>query len=101
MPNATLTTAAAFMSVSSRTGPASHACTPLQTSAEERLWAWLVSGHGQCSYCRSDLQFLWPTGKTTLLRIMAGTDEADGGSVKRIDGVRVGYLEQDPQMDPE
>lgn len=91
MPNATLTTAAAFMSVSSRTGPATHACTPLQTSAVERL----------CSYCRSDLQFLWPTGKTTLLRIMAGTDEADGGSVKRIDGVRVGYLEQDPQMDPE
>lgn len=40
-------------------------------------------------------------GKTTLLRIMAGDDAADGGIVRRIDGVRVGFLKQDPEMDPE
>jgi ATPase subunit of ABC transporter with duplicated ATPase domains len=40
-------------------------------------------------------------GKTTLLRIMAGDDAADGGVVRRIDGVRVGFLKQDPEMDPE
>ena len=41
------------------------------------------------------------TGKTTLLRIMAGVADADGGAVKRMDSVRLGYLEQDPAMDPE
>ena len=34
-------------------------------------------------------------GKTTLLRILAGLDEADGGSVVKPTGTTVGYLPQD------
>ena len=34
-------------------------------------------------------------GKTTLLRILAGVDEASSGSVHRSRGVRVGYLSQE------
>ena len=36
------------------------------------------------------------TGKSTLLRILAGTLEADSGHVRRGRGVHVGYLEQNP-----
>ena len=35
-------------------------------------------------------------GKTTLLRILAGVDEATVGRVSRRSGLRVGYLPQDP-----
>ena len=31
-------------------------------------------------------------GKTTLLRIIAGLEEADGGSVSLLKGMRMGYL---------
>ncbi len=41
------------------------------------------------------------TGKTTLLRILAGKIEPDGGSVSLSRGCRAGYLEQDPRHDPE
>ena len=34
------------------------------------------------------------TGKTTLLRILAGDEEADGGSCRWHDSVRVGYMQQ-------
>ncbi|MEE8393180.1 MAG: ATP-binding cassette domain-containing protein, partial [Rhodospirillales bacterium] len=39
-------------------------------------------------------------GKSTLLRIMAGLDGDFGGEAWAADGVRVGYLEQEPQLDP-
>jgi ATP-binding cassette ChvD family protein len=39
-------------------------------------------------------------GKSTLLRIMAGIDKDFTGEAWAADGVRVGYLEQEPQLDP-
>ncbi len=40
------------------------------------------------------------SGKSTLMRIMAGLDTDFGGEAWAADGVRVGYLEQEPQLDP-
>ncbi len=40
-------------------------------------------------------------GKSTLLKIMAGQDTEFGGEAWAAEGVRVGYLEQEPQLDPE
>ncbi|MEG1782780.1 MAG: ATP-binding cassette domain-containing protein, partial [Oscillospiraceae bacterium] len=34
------------------------------------------------------------TGKTTLLRILAGEETADEGKITRSNGLRVGYLQQ-------
>ncbi|CAA6606448.1 fused putative transporter subunits of ABC superfamily: ATP-binding components [Rhodospirillaceae bacterium LM-1] len=39
-------------------------------------------------------------GKSTLLKIMAGLDKDYGGEAWSAEGVRVGYLEQEPQLDP-
>ena len=39
-------------------------------------------------------------GKSTLLKIMAGIDKEYGGEAWAAEGVRVGYLEQEPQLDP-
>jgi energy-dependent translational throttle protein EttA len=39
-------------------------------------------------------------GKSTLLKIMAGIEREFGGEAWAADGVRVGYLEQEPQLDP-
>ncbi len=40
-------------------------------------------------------------GKSTLLKIMAGVETEYGGEAWAADGVRVGYLEQEPRLDPE
>src|SRR5215510_11710911 len=40
------------------------------------------------------------SGKSTLLRIMAGIDTDFTGDGWVADGARVGYLEQEPQLDP-
>jgi sulfate-transporting ATPase len=40
-------------------------------------------------------------GKSTLLKIMAGIETEYGGEAWAAAGVRVGYLEQEPQLDPE
>lgn len=40
-------------------------------------------------------------GKTTLLNILAGKDLPDSGDVIYRNDIRVGYLAQEPQMDPE
>jgi len=40
-------------------------------------------------------------GKSTLLRIMAGEDRDFEGSARPADGVRVGYVSQEPVLDPE
>ena len=39
-------------------------------------------------------------GKSTLLRIMAGTDKDFQGEARPAKGVTVGYLPQEPQLDP-
>src|SRR5581483_1978296 len=39
-------------------------------------------------------------GKSTVLRIMAGIDTDYGGEGWVAEGARVGYLEQEPQLDP-
>ena len=39
-------------------------------------------------------------GKSTLLKIMAGRDQDFGGEAWAAEGVRVGFLEQEPQLDP-
>jgi ATP-binding cassette ChvD family protein len=39
-------------------------------------------------------------GKSTLLKIMAGVETEYGGEAWAADGVRIGYLEQEPQLDP-
>ena len=39
------------------------------------------------------------SGKSTLLRIMAGRDDEFQGEAKPADGVRIGYLPQEPQLD--
>lgn len=41
------------------------------------------------------------TGKSTLLKIMAGVEEPDEGSVTRAKHLMVRYLPQNPQMNPE
>src|SRR5947199_10701923 len=40
------------------------------------------------------------SGKSTLLRIMAGLDKEYNGEAWVAQGARVGYLEQEPQLDP-
>jgi len=40
------------------------------------------------------------TGKSTLLRVIAGRTNPDSGSVLRAKNVRIGYLEQDPELAP-
>lgn len=39
------------------------------------------------------------SGKSTLLKIMAGLDKEFNGEAKAADGVKMGYLEQEPQLD--
>ena len=38
------------------------------------------------------------SGKTTLLRILAGKEDPDGGSTAMHPAVRLGYLEQQPEI---
>jgi len=40
------------------------------------------------------------SGKSTLLRIMAGVDKEFEGEAIPLSGLRIGYLEQEPQLDP-
>jgi len=40
------------------------------------------------------------SGKSSLLKIMAGVDEATDGEVIRMPGIQVGYLPQEPELDP-
>ncbi|MCB2101120.1 MAG: ATP-binding cassette domain-containing protein, partial [Rhodobacterales bacterium] len=40
-------------------------------------------------------------GKSTLMRIMAGLEEDFGGEAWAAEGVRVGYLSQEPHLDPD
>ncbi len=40
-------------------------------------------------------------GKSTLLKIMAGLDQDFGGEAWAADGVKVGYLPQEPALDPD
>jgi len=39
-------------------------------------------------------------GKSTLLRIMAGVDQDFLGEARPADGIRIGYLPQEPRLDP-
>ena len=39
-------------------------------------------------------------GKSTLLRIMAGVDKEFHGEARPMPGLKVGYLQQEPQLDP-
>ncbi len=40
------------------------------------------------------------TGKSTLLRILAGAEEPDSGAIVRTNGVRISYLPQIPEFEP-
>ena len=40
-------------------------------------------------------------GKSTLLLIMAGQETEFLGEARAADGLRIGYLEQEPQLDPD
>jgi len=40
-------------------------------------------------------------GKSTLMKIMAGIDTEYNGDAFAAEGVRIGYLQQEPQLDPE
>ncbi|NMG27863.1 energy-dependent translational throttle protein EttA [Aromatoleum evansii] len=40
------------------------------------------------------------SGKSTVLRIMAGADKEYEGDVQHLAGIRIGYLPQEPQLDP-
>ena len=40
------------------------------------------------------------TGKSTLMRIMAGQDKDFAGEAWSAEGARVGYLPQEPELDP-
>ncbi len=39
------------------------------------------------------------TGKTTLLGLVAGEDDVDGGEIRKMRGLRIGYLFQDTKFD--
>lgn len=41
------------------------------------------------------------SGKSTVLRIMANVDKEFEGEVQHLAGIRIGYLPQEPQLDPE
>jgi len=41
------------------------------------------------------------SGKSTLLRIMAGIDQSIDGEARAQPGIRVGFLPQEPQLDPD
>lgn len=38
------------------------------------------------------------TGKSTLLKILAGEEEADSGKITTMRGMRLGYLPQSPRL---
>ena len=40
-------------------------------------------------------------GKSTVLRLMAGVDDAYSGEISRMNGINIGYLPQEPVLDPE
>jgi len=40
------------------------------------------------------------TGKSTLMRIIAGQEAADAGEVTVRNGIRIGFLSQEPELDP-
>ncbi|MCV2404079.1 energy-dependent translational throttle protein EttA [Marinomonas sp. C2222] len=40
------------------------------------------------------------SGKSTLLRIMAGVDKEHNGEARPMPGIKIGYLEQEPHLDP-
>lgn len=41
------------------------------------------------------------SGKSTLLKIMAGVDTDFEGEASAMSGIKIGYLQQEPQLDPE
>lgn len=41
------------------------------------------------------------SGKSTLLRIMAGVDQEFLGEARPADGIKIGYLAQEPKLDPD
>src|SRR5512143_3880038 len=41
------------------------------------------------------------SGKSTVLKIMAGVDQEFDGEVQRLAGISIGYLPQEPELDPD
>ena len=41
------------------------------------------------------------SGKSTVLRIMAGVDKEYDGEVQHLPNIKIGYLEQEPKLDPD
>ena len=48
-----------------------------------------------------DLLGLNGSGKSTVLRIMAGVDKDFNGEARPAPGIKIGFLEQEPRLDPE
>src|SRR4029078_8490250 len=40
------------------------------------------------------------TGKSTLLRVIAGRVQLDDGALQIRDGLRIGFVEQEPELEP-
>src|SRR5437899_1490031 len=41
------------------------------------------------------------SGKSSLLKIMAGVDKEFNGEAQPLSGIKIGYLPQEPQLNPE
>ena len=77
---------------------------PIQVQHVTRCW------NSRCVLCdvsftigpRARILLFGPNGagKTTLLKLLVGSEQPDAGTISIVEGARIGYLPQDPEMDP-
>src|SRR5262245_42179085 len=62
----------------------------------------LLKGISLAFYPGAKIGVIGPNGagKSTLLRIMAGVDPDFAGEARPADGIRIGWLPQEPELDP-
>ena len=63
-------------------------------------WCSATSGSRSCPGAKIGVLGLNGAGKSSLLKIMAGEDTGFTGEAYAADGVTVGFLQQEPQLDP-